>query len=588
MSQDWLTRLGRRLRILWMMLAVLLLVSLLPLWLYHQRVLQLSEGQLELNEQFQQDQVTRSLAQEVHLFEDSIHQQLIVQREILRLARLLERVDDPAMESQVSALLETIVQNNPNDILYVTAIGRSSTGKSAGSVQADRDDFVRSALQRAYQSAIQGAEFHSGPLAIGTEGKPAFILAAPLLSGQQFHGMIAALISLDSVLDRLKENSDRGRRDVYLVDRSGRIVAHPDSRKFVPGTDVSTTVAVVAAFKESPEDVRATETRPFEIEENGERIKMIGTFTPVPGLHWAVIAHRRFDVMRQVAGIDELANQARTIMLFVLVFALVIGYVSAVGLTRPIRGLAASTLAISRGEFKQRAPVQGAAEISQLAETFNLMAGSIEKYIEDLKQAAEENRELFIGSIRMLAAAIDEKDPYTRGHSGRVAKYSVIIAEELGLSPAEIEKLRVSALLHDVGKIGVDDRVLKKPGSLTEEEFGLMKQHPVKGANIMRPVAQLKEMLPGIELHHEHMDGKGYPYGLTRDQIPMMARIIAVADTLDAMTTNRPYQSAKDIQFALDRIRQLTGTKFDPDVVRAFESAITNGRLRLSATLVEV
>jgi putative nucleotidyltransferase with HDIG domain len=265
-----------------------------------------------------------------------------------------------------------------------------------------------------------------------------------------------------------------------------------------------------------------------------------------------------------------------------------IGYVSAVGLTGPIRGLAASTLAISRGEFKQRAPVRGAAEISQLAETFNVMAGSIEKYIEDLKQAAEENHELFIGSIRMLAAAIDEKDPYTRGHSGRVAKYSVIIAEELGLDAAEIEKLRVSALLHDVGKIGVDDRVLKKPGSLTEEEFGLMKQHPVKGANIMRPVAQLKEMLPGIELHHEHMDGKGYPYGLTRDQIPMMARIIAVADTLDAMTTNRPYQSAMDIQFALNRIRQLTGTKFDPDVVRAFESAITNGRLRLSATLVEV
>lgn len=588
MSLDWLTRLGQRLRILWMMLAVLLLVSLLPLWMYHRRVLRLSEGQLELNEQFQQDQVTRSLAQEVHLFEDSIHQQLIAQREILRLARLTERVDDSAMASQVSALLETIVQNNPNDILYITAIGRSSTGQSAGSIQADRDDFVRFALQRAYQSAIQGAEFHSGPLAIGDQGKPAFILAAPLLRGQQFHGMIAALISLDSVLDRLKETSERGRRDVYLVDRSGRIVAHPDTRRFVPGTDVSTSVAVVAAFKESPEDVRTTETRPFEIEENGQRVKMIGTFTPVPGLHWAVIAHRRFDVMRQVAGIDELQAQAQTFMLFVLMGALLLGYVAAVGITRPISGLAASTLAISRGEFGQRAPVRGAAEISQLAETFNLMAGSIEKYIEDLKQAAEENRELFIGSIRMLAAAIDEKDPYTRGHSGRVAKYSVIIAEEMGLDAAEIERLRVSALLHDVGKIGVDDRVLKKPGSLTEEEFGLMKQHPVKGANIMRPVAQLKEMLPGIELHHEHMDGKGYPYGLTRDQIPIMARIIAVADTLDAMTTNRPYQSAKDIAFARDRIRQLAGTKFDPEVVKAFEAAIVNGRLRLSATLVEV
>ena len=161
--------------------------------------------------------------------------------------------------------------------------------------------------------------------------------------------------------------------------------------------------------------------------------------------------------------------------------------------------------------------------------------------IEQLKQAAAENHELFLGSIRMLAAAIDEKDPYTRGHSGRVAKYSVIIAQQLDLLPAELDKIRISALLHDVGKIGVDDRVLKKPGALTPEEFDLMKQHPSKGANIMRPVAQLKEMLPGIELHHENVDGGGYPHGLQGDGIPLMARIIAVADTLDAITTSRPY-----------------------------------------------
>ena len=588
MTLDWLTRLGQRLRIFWMMLAVLLLVSLLPIWYYHRTVLELSEEKLVENEKLQQSDVTRSLAQEVYLYEDGLHQQLIAHREILRLARLVDRVDDPAMASQVTALLESLVQNNPNDVLYVTAIGRSSRGQSAGSVQADRDDYVNKVLQRAFQSSIQGAEFTSDPLAIGAENRPAFVLSVPLSSGQQFSGMLAALVSLDPVLGRLKETSERGQRDVYVVDRNGRIVVHPDTRKYVAGTDVSGTVRVVAEFKESPEDVRATETRPFSMEENGEQVDMLGTFSPVPGLHWAVIAHRRFDVMRQFAGITELVSNARRIMLGVLVFALAVGYFSAAGLTRPISALAESTMAISRGEFSKRAPVQGAAEISQLASTFNMMAGNIEQYIEQLKQAAEENHELFIGSIRMLAAAIDEKDPYTRGHSGRVAKYSVIIAEELGLGAEEIDKLRVSALLHDVGKIGVDDRVLKKPGSLTEEEFGLMKQHPVKGANIMRPVAQLKEMLPGIELHHEHMDGKGYPYGLTREQIPMMARIIAVADTLDAMTTNRPYQSAKDIAFARDRIRQLAGTKFDHEVVKAFEAAIISGRLRLSATLVEV
>jgi putative nucleotidyltransferase with HDIG domain len=216
------------------------------------------------------------------------------------------------------------------------------------------------------------------------------------------------------------------------------------------------------------------------------------------------------------------------------------------------------------------------------------MAADIEEFIEKLKEAAEENRELFIGSIRMLAAAIDEKDPYTRGHSGRVAKYSTLIGQQLGLSTGELDKLRISALLHDVGKIGVEDRVLKKPGALTPEEFTLMKQHTVKGANIMRPVSQLKEVLPGIELHHEHIDGRGYPYGLSGSQIPLMARIIGVADTLDAMTTNRPYQTAMDLDYAMERIRTLAGTKFDPTVVNALESAVQHGKLRLSAVEVHV
>jgi putative nucleotidyltransferase with HDIG domain len=268
--------------------------------------------------------------------------------------------------------------------------------------------------------------------------------------------------------------------------------------------------------------------------------------------------------------------------------ALVLGYLFAVGVSTPIRALAASTQAISRGEFHERAPVRGAAEISELAETFNSMAGDIEQFIERLKQAANENRELFLNSIRMVASAIDEKDPYTRGHSGRVAKYSLILARELNQSEEEIEKLRVSALLHDVGKIGVDDRILKKPGKLTDEEFDQMKEHPAKGANIMRPVAQLKDMIPGIELHHERIDGQGYPYGLKDADIPMMARIIAVADAVDAITTDRPYHSGHDLEYALKEIRNLTGKRYAIEVVDALEAAMRAGRFKLAAKAVEL
>jgi len=579
----------RRVGILWMMLVALLLVSLLPLGVYHRLVVSLSQQQIEQNEKLQQTEITRSLAGEVHQYNVSLTQQLTGQREIFRLTGLLADVDDARQQRQVQALLESFIANNPS-FLYVTAVGRSAKGQQAEQAEgteAAADPFIVKELQRAFTTAFQKAPFHSDPLAFGKSSTPALVVALPLIQNDEFRGMLAAVVSLQSLLKRLEETSVQG-REVYIVDRNGRLVAHPLPGKMVAGTDLSKQFSVVARFMGMPEDNPQTQTFPFSIRAEGKEEMLIGTFSPVPQLHWAVIAQRRVEAMRKVAGIDQLNQQALQFMAIMLVIAVVFAYFFAVGITQPISGLADSTRAISRGEFKERAAVSGAKEISELAETFNSMAGSIEVYIEKLKQAAEENRELFIGSIRMLAAAIDEKDPYTRGHSGRVAKYSIIIGEEMGLGAEELDKLRISALLHDVGKIGIDDRVLKKPGALTAEEFEVMKQHTIKGANIMRPVAQLKEMLPGIELHHEHMDGRGYPYGLAGDQIPTMARIIAVADTLDAMTTNRPYQSAMEIQFAMDRIKQLTGTKFDPNVVSAFVGVVANGKLKLSATLVEV
>ncbi|HYL46549.1 MAG TPA: HD domain-containing phosphohydrolase [Candidatus Limnocylindrales bacterium] len=578
----------RRLRLLWIVLGALLLVSVLPLWLYHRQVLRLSESKLQDTERVQQSEITRSLASETLQFEQNVREQLLSQRQVLALTGWIENVDDPARASQFARLLQNFVETNPN-ILYVTAVNKMAKGQSAGSIRADLDPFVEVALKRAFTASIQGLQFVSEPFALGKDTRPALVMSVPLFSDGQFSGMFAAVVSIDHLLSRLRDASVRD-RTVYIVDGHGHIVAFPDTRDMVPGRDLSSGSPLVKQFKQLPQELRATETLHFSesLKPGKPAVEMIGTYSTIPELRWAVIAERSLNDARADAGVKELTGQALSFVLGVTLVALAFGYLFAVGITRPIRGLVLSTRAISRAEFHERAEVRGAAEISELAETFNHMAGDIEEYVERLKQAAAENRDLFLGSIRMLAAAIDEKDPYTRGHSGRVAKYSMIIGEYLGLSSVDLDRLRISALLHDVGKIGVDDRVLKKPGKLTDEEFELMKQHTVKGANIMRPVAQLKDVLPGIELHHERLDGGGYPYGLAADQIPMMARIIAVADTLDAITTNRPYQSAMDLEFALDRIRSLAVSRFDPKVVNALESAVHAGRIRLNAALVEV
>jgi HD-GYP domain-containing protein (c-di-GMP phosphodiesterase class II) len=578
----------RRLRILWIVMAALLLVSVTPLWMYHRQALRLSEEKLQDTERVQQSEITRSLANETLQFEQGLRQQLSSQRQVLAVTGWIQNVDDAAHAPQLSRLLQDFVENNP-EILFVTAVSREAKGPTAGSVSADRDPFVDAALKRAFQASYQGFDYVSEPFAVGQENRPALVMSVPLFADGQYSGMLAAVVSLERLQARLRDMSVRD-RTVFIVDAHGKIVAYPDSRAMVPGQNITAGSPLAKQFGELPQELRATQTTDFFVASADKRhkVEMIGTYSTIPELRWAVIAQRSLDDARQDAGVMELTSEALQFVVGVTFVALLLGYLFAVRITRPIRGLVESTRAISRAEFHERVPVTGAAEISELAETFNNMAGDIEEFVDKLKDAAEENRELFMGSIRMLAAAIDEKDPYTRGHSGRVAKYSLILGDGLGLTSEEMDRLRISALLHDVGKIGVDDRVLKKPGKLTDEEFDLMKQHTVKGANIMRPVAQLKDVLPGIELHHERMDGQGYPYGLHGEQIPMMARIIAVADTLDAITTNRPYQSAMDLQYAIDRIRSLAVTRFDPQVVAALESAVKDGRLRLSATLVEV
>lgn len=190
----------------------------------------------------------------------------------------------------------------------------------------------------------------------------------------------------------------------------------------------------------------------------------------------------------------------------------------------------------------------------------------------------ENVEELLIGCLRTIVNTVDAKDAYTAGHSDRVALYAQMICRELGCDELQQKQVYITGLLHDVGKIGLPDNVLSKPGRLTSEEFEFIKRHPEYGVKILRHIEQLSFTLPGVLHHHEAYDGSGYPHGLEGEEIPLLARIIAVADAFDAMTSDRPYRAGMPVEEAINRLRDGSGQQWQPEVVEAFLRCETEAR----------
>jgi len=417
----------------------------------------------------------------------------------------------------------------------------------------------------------------------GKSAHTVMLVSSPIMYGGHFLGMIGSVVDMEYLIRRLQQVSLTGLMP-YVVDSQGRLVAAATAQ-YATGQDMSH-FDIVRSFVGEGSKAQLAATREFTVRDGNDKDKdateMLGTYSPVTSLDWAVVVQKpREEAYR---GIYEMQRTGRLLAWLAVFGSVGLSIFSARRITSPLQVLAQSSRAIARGDFSQRVHLKTRTEIGELATTFNTMSEELEQFVEDLKRAADENKNLFMGSIQMLAGAVDEKDPYTRGHSDRVTKYSIMIAKEMGLDPGFLEILRVSAQLHDVGKIGIEDRILKKPGALTPEEFEIMKTHTTKGANILRPVPQLREMLPGIELHHEALNGRGYPYGLKGDEIPLLARVIAVADTFDALTTNRPYQKAHDAVEALRIIENLSGQRLDPGAVTALMAVFYRGDIRIQKT----
>jgi putative nucleotidyltransferase with HDIG domain len=238
-------------------------------------------------------------------------------------------------------------------------------------------------------------------------------------------------------------------------------------------------------------------------------------------------------------------------------------------ISRPIDTLSKSLseMTASRDFEHPVQPTGFSLEVDTLTDAFNTMMRS-------LSAAEAETEEAYVGAIRALALALDARDPYTAGHSERVSAVSVAVGRQMKLPDEQLEILRLGALLHDIGKIGISDAVLRKPGPLTAEEFALIEQHPGVGARILRSVHFLAPHLPIVELHHERPDGQGYPHRLRGNEIPLLARIVHVADAFDAMTSARAYRPARGRAEAVRELWRCAGSQFDAEVVHALTSAM--------------
>ena len=200
----------------------------------------------------------------------------------------------------------------------------------------------------------------------------------------------------------------------------------------------------------------------------------------------------------------------------------------------------------------------------------------IKKINEELAESNEKLEQAYLDMVETLRFTVEAKDTYTRGHSDRVAEYSVLIGEKLGLAEEQIKLLKIGGLFHDIGKIGIPDSILLKPDKLTDDEYSEIKNHPSIGAHILGSATVFKDIVPIVKHHHEKYDGRGYPAGLKGEEIPYLARIAAIADTFDAMTSRRSYRNALEMQIVKDEIERCKGTQFDPKLADVFLDILEN------------
>jgi putative nucleotidyltransferase with HDIG domain len=551
-------------RIVYTFLLVLLLAGLLPLAIVAQKLIAISRESLITSQQEVQLQMASSIARQI---------EASLQARVAELARLAEGTSVARGEVHTPEAANAALQRYLGNGLVLLRL----TAPGVVPIEA-RESGLR--LPGAAESAIAGLSAGDGQPALGEtiqfpgSGGARALLPIAVPAGTAGSGrVLTGVVDLSALWAPISSTSPSG-YTVYLLDRNANLLASVDETGTLQRDDLRS-YGVVQEFQQS--GGRSAITTGFTTMRDGKPVEYLAS---VDGTSqgWGIFV--QLEKRKAYAAVEQMVRTTVIWAGLAAGLALVLAYLLAATVTRPIHALAAGTEAFARGALDHRVAVSSRNELGALAATFNGMARQMQEYIQRLKVAAQVNNELFMGTIRALADAIDEKDPYTRGHSERVNHYAVLLAKQLGLEKKEIRQVHIASLFHDIGKIGIEDKILRKPAMLTDEEYTVMKQHPEKGAQMLSKIKALHDIIPGMRFHHERWDGTGYPLGLKGEQIPVPARIVAVADAFDAMTTNRPYQKAMPFDKAIERLLELSERVYDRKVVIAFAEAFRAGQFK--------
>lgn len=488
------------------------------------------------------------------------------QRQLTDLRTFASTAGVPAASAGADAeslrrLILPAVTNQLPDPLRASAIGID--GKEIISVRADKDHIGQCLCGSGRNLAtwphvtdvLSGKADKYGPKYIGVQidgDGPVLYTVGPVKADGRTMG---AMLVAEPLKPLLAELQVRSNFEVVLFDARGQMIA-------------TNTVLPSSASLNGSERAGLLQSNSFVHRSlSGRRVPSEVFYVPwrlrheVAGYAGVVVA---------TAALDSVAASTPQILasIFGVVFLLTLlaGIYISHRITRPLANLLRATKRVAEGDLTYRAAVITKDEIGEVTESFNEMTEALEESHFEVAASAE-------ATIQTLASAIDARDPYTHGHSMRVTAYSVALARAAGFSAEQMDLVRRGSLVHDIGKIGIPDRVLGKAGPLTAHEWNLMKRHPVLGHQMLRHLKWAPEVLEIVRSHHERWDGGGYPDGLGGDSIPAMARLVAVCDTLDAMTSDRPYRSGFSFTVAAAEIRAMSGTQFDPAMVEAFARA---------------